>query len=169
MTTRLFASPLFLGFDHLEQMLERAAKTSSDGYPPYNIEQTSPVGLRISLAVAGFTMDDLQLTQEDNQLVIRGRQTDDSQDRVFLHRGIAARQFQRAFVLAEGIEVKGAWLDNGLLHIDLARPMPEPAPVTRMVFPASRLGWVRLMLSGRSGPAAPPPRRRWPRSGPPRG
>jgi HSP20 family molecular chaperone IbpA len=80
-------------------------------------------------------MDDLQLTQEDNQLVIRGRQTDDSQDRVFLHRGIAARQFQRAFVLAEGIEVKGAWLDNGLLHIDLARPMPEPKvktiPITR--------------------------------------
>jgi HSP20 family molecular chaperone IbpA len=135
LTTRLFASPLFLGFDHLEQMLERASKTSSDGYPPYNIEQISPVGLRITLAVAGFTMDDLQLTQEDNQLVIRGRQTDDSQGRVFLHRGIAARQFQRAFVLAEGIEVKGAWLDNGLLHIDLARPMPEPKvktiPITR--------------------------------------
>ena len=106
-------------------MLERAAKTSSDGYPPYNIEQTSPTGLRITLAVAGFTMDDLQITQEDNQLVIRGRQTDDAQGRVFLHRGIAARQFQRAFVLAEGIEVKGAWLDNGLLHIDLARPQPE--------------------------------------------
>src|SRR5579883_1649180 len=126
MTTRVFASPLFLGFDHLEQVLERAAKTSSDGYPPYNIEQTAPNGLRITLAVAGFTMEDLQLTLEDNQLVIRGRQNDDSQDRVFLHRGIAARQFQRAFVLAEGIEVRGAWLDNGLLHIDLARPQPEP-------------------------------------------
>ena len=126
MTTRLFTSPLFLGFDHLEQMLERASKTSSDGYPPYNIEQVSPTGLRITLAVAGFTMDELQITQEDNQLVIRGRQTDDAQGRVFLHRGIAARQFQRAFVLAEGIEVKGAWLDNGLLHIDLARPQPEP-------------------------------------------
>jgi HSP20 family molecular chaperone IbpA len=125
MTTRMFTSPLFLGFDHLEQMLERAAKTSSDGYPPYNIEQTSPSGLRITLAVAGFTMDDLQITQEDNQLVIRGRQNDDSQGRIFLHRGIAARQFQRAFVLAEGIEVKGAWLDNGLLHIDLIRPQPE--------------------------------------------
>jgi HSP20 family molecular chaperone IbpA len=125
MTTRMFTSPLFLGFDHLEQMLERASKTSSDGYPPYNIEQTGPSGLRITLAVAGFTMDDLQITQEDNQLVIRGRQTDDSQERVFLHRGIAARQFQRAFVLAEGIEVKGAWLDNGLLHIDLIRPQPE--------------------------------------------
>ena len=126
MTTRLFASPLFLGFDHLEQMIERAAKTSSDGYPPYNIEQVGPTALRISLAVAGFTMDDLQITQEDNQLVIRGRQSDDAQGRIFLHRGIAARQFQRAFVLAEGIEVRGAWLDNGLLHIDLARPQPEP-------------------------------------------
>ena len=125
MTTKMFTSPLFLGFDHLEQMLERASKTSSDGYPPYNIEQTSPSGLRISLAVAGFTMDDLQITQEDNQLVIRGRQTDDSQGRVFLHRGIAARQFQRSFVLAEGIEVKTAWLDSGLLHIDLVRPQPE--------------------------------------------
>ncbi|MDE2516933.1 MAG: Hsp20 family protein [Rhodospirillales bacterium] len=125
MTTRVFASPLFLGFDHLEQMLERATKSSADGYPPYNIEQTGPAGLRITLAVAGFTMDDLQITQEDNQLVIRGRQTDDTAGRVFLHRGIAARQFQRAFVMAEGIEVKGAWLDNGLLHIDLTRPQPE--------------------------------------------
>ena len=125
MTTRMFASPLFLGFDHLEQMLERASKTSSEGYPPYNIEQIGPAGLRITLAVAGFTMQDLQITQEDNQLVIRGRQTDDSADRVFLQRGIAARQFQRAFVLAEGIEVKGAFLDNGLLHVDLSRPQPE--------------------------------------------
>ena len=124
-SARLFTSPLFLGFDHLEQMLERASKTASDGYPPYNIEQTGPTALRISLAVAGFTMDDLTITQEDNQLVIRGRQTDDIQGRVFLHRGIAARQFQRAFVLAEGIEVKGAWLDNGLLHIDLFRAQPE--------------------------------------------
>lgn len=125
MTTRMFASPLFLGFDHLEQMLERASKTASDGYPPYNIEQVAPGALRITLAVAGFTMDDLQITQEDNQLVIRGRQSEDLGNRVFLHRGIAARQFQRAFVLAEGIEVRGAWLDNGLLHIDLARPQPE--------------------------------------------
>jgi len=135
MTTRMFTSPLFLGFDHLEQMIERASKTSSDGYPPYNIEQLSPSGLRITLAVAGFTMDDLQITQEDNQLVIRGRQNDDSQGRIFLHRGIAARQFQRSFVLAEGIEVKGAWLDNGLLHIDLAKPQPEvrvkTIPITR--------------------------------------
>ena len=125
MTTRVFTSPLFLGFDHLEQILERASKNSSDGYPPYNIEQTGPAGLRITLAVAGFTMDDLQITQEDNQLVIRGRQAEDASGRIFLHRGIAARQFQRAFVLAEGIEVKGAWLDNGLLHLDLVRPQPE--------------------------------------------
>ena len=125
MTTRVFTSPLFLGFDHLEQVIERAAKTSSEGYPPYNIEQLSTTSLRITVAVAGFTMDDLQITQEDNQLVIRGRQSDDIQGRIFLYRGIAARQFQRAFVLAEGIEVKGAWLDNGLLHIDLVRPLPE--------------------------------------------
>ncbi len=125
MTTRMFTSPMFLGFDHLEQMLERASKTSADGYPPYNIEQTGPAGLRITLAVAGFTMDDLQITQEDNQLVIRGRQAEEPSGKVYLHRGIAARQFQRAFVLAESIEVTGAWLDNGLLHIDLARPQPE--------------------------------------------
>ncbi len=125
MTTRVFTSPLFLGFDHLEQILERASKSTTDGYPPYNIEQIGPNGLRITLAVAGFTMSDLQITQEDNQLVIRGRQTDDSAERIFLHRGIAARQFQRAFVLAEGIDVSGAWLDNGLLHIDLSRPLPE--------------------------------------------
>jgi HSP20 family molecular chaperone IbpA len=137
MNTRVFTSPLFLGFDHLEQMLERATKTSSDGYPPYNIEQTSQTGLRITLAVAGFTMDDLQITQEDNQLVIRGRQTEDIAGRVFLHRGIAARQFQRAFVMAEGIEVRGAWMDNGLLHIDLARPMPEPKVRTIQINRAS--------------------------------
>jgi len=137
LTTRMFTSPMFLGFDHLEQMLERASKTSSEGYPPYNIEQVSPTGLRITLAVAGFTMDDLQITQEDNQLVIRGRQSDDSQGRIFLHRGIAARQFQRSFVLAEGIEVRGAWLDNGLLHIDLAKPEPE---IRVKTIPISRNG-----------------------------
>src|SRR5579863_1416289 len=143
MTTRMFTSPLFLGFDHLEQMIERAAKTSSDGYPPYNIEQISPVGLRITLAVAGFTMNDLQITQEDNQLVIRGRQADETPGRVFLHRGIAARQFQRAFVLAEGIEVRGAWMDNGLLHIDLARPQPE-----------SRVKNIRIAKVGNGATAA---------------
>ncbi|WP_207540629.1 Hsp20 family protein [Sabulicella rubraurantiaca] len=120
----LFGSPLFLGFDHLEQMLDRVGK-NAEGYPPYNIEQTGDARLRITLAVAGFSMEELAITQEDNQLVIRGRQHDDSEGRVFLHRGIAARQFQRAFVLAEGIEVEGAVLDNGLLHIDLKRPMPE--------------------------------------------
>lgn len=125
MTTRVFTSPLFLGFDHLEQMLERASKTSSEGYPPYNIEQTGPTGLRISLAVAGFTMDDLQITQEDNQLVIRGRQTDDSQGRVFLHRGIAARQFQRQFLLADGMLVNDAVLKNGMLSISVIRPKTE--------------------------------------------
>jgi len=120
----LFGSPLFLGFDHLEQMLDRVAK-NTDGYPPYNIEQTGDHRLRITLAVAGFAMDDLQITQEDNQLVIRGRQKEDTDGRVFLHRGIAGRQFQRAFVLAEGIDVEGAFLDNGLLHVDLQRPVPE--------------------------------------------
>ena len=105
-------------------MLDRVGK-NADGYPPYNIEQIGPDRLRITLAVAGFAMDDLQITQEDNQLVIRGRQQDDSEGRIFLHRGIAARQFQRAFVLAEGMDVEGAWLDNGLLHLELKRPQPE--------------------------------------------
>ena len=151
MTARVFTSPLFLGFDHLEQMLERASKNSSEGYPPYNIEQTGPTGLRITLAVAGFTMDDLQITQEDNQLVIRGRQTDDAQGRTFLHRGIAARQFQRAFVMAEGIEVTGAWLDNGLLHIDLARPQPEARIKTISIGKRTASGGT-VPLSGGSAP-----------------
>jgi HSP20 family molecular chaperone IbpA len=120
----LFNSPLLLGFEHFERALDRVSKGAGDGYPPYNIEQTGDNALRITLAVAGFSMDDLSLTVEDNQLVIRGKQTDDA-DRVYLHRGIAARQFQRSFVLAEGIEVHGAWLDNGLLNIDLVRPTVE--------------------------------------------
>ena len=120
----LFNSPLLLGFDHFERALDRVSKVSSDGYPPYNIEQVNEDALRITLAVAGFTMSDLSLTIEDNQLVVRGKQSDD-ENRIYLHRGIAARQFQRSFVLAEGIEVRGAWLDNGLLHIDLTRPQPE--------------------------------------------
>jgi HSP20 family molecular chaperone IbpA len=119
-----FNSPLFLGFDQFERTLDRISKAAADGYPPYNVEQIGENRLRITLAVAGFTMDDLAVRIEDNQLVVRGKQTDDK-DRVFLHRGIAARQFQRSFVLAEGIEVKGAWLDNGLLHVDLERPVPE--------------------------------------------
>jgi len=120
----LFNSPLLLGFDHFERALDRVQKAQADGYPPYNIEQTSPNGLRITLAVAGFSMADLSVQIEDNQLVVRGRQADDDQ-RVYLHRGIAARQFLRTFVLAEGIQVEGAELDNGLLHIDLVRPTPE--------------------------------------------
>ena len=117
----LFNSPLLLGFDHFERALDRVSKISADGYPPYNVEQTGDNKLRITLAVAGFTMNDLNVQIEDNQLVVRGKQTDDK-ERIYLHRGIAARQFQRSFVLAEGIEVAGASLDNGLLHIDLVRP-----------------------------------------------
>ena len=120
-----FNSPLLLGFEHLEQILDRASRTSAEGYPPYNIEQTSDNGLRITLAVAGFSMNDLSVTIEDNQLMIRGRQVEDS-DRVYIHRGIAARQFQRSFVLAEGIDVAGADMYNGLLHVDLERIVPEP-------------------------------------------
>jgi len=120
----LFNSPLLLGFDHFERALDRVSKVSADGYPPYNVEQLGENSLRITLAVAGFQMSDLSITVEDNQLVIRGRQTDDAQ-RIYLQRGIAARQFQRSFVLAEGIEVKDAYLDNGLLHVDLVRPEAE--------------------------------------------
>jgi len=125
--TRLsvFNSPLLLGFDHFERVLDRVSKTSAEGYPPYNIEQLGENRLRITLAVAGFAMADLAVSVEENQLIIRGRQSEDDDGRVYLHRGIASRQFQRSFVLAEGIEVQGATLDNGLLHIDLARPRPE--------------------------------------------
>ena len=120
----MFNSPLLLGFDQLERTLDRLAK-SAEGYPPYNIERTGENGLRITLAVAGFTTEDLAIELVESQLTVRGKQTDDT-DRVFLHRGIAARQFQRAFMLAEGIEVTGARLDNGLLSIDLVRPVLEP-------------------------------------------
>ena len=122
--TVYFNSPFLLGFEHLERLLERTAKSAGDGYPPYNIEQTSEESLRIALAVAGFTREELNVTVEDRQLVIRGKQTE-SADRNFLHRGIAARQFQRAFVLAEGIEVTGAALENGLLTIELSRPKAD--------------------------------------------
>jgi len=120
-----FGHPFLLGFDEIEQALDRVSKAASDGYPPYNVEQLSENELRITLAVAGFAMADLTITIEENQLVIRGKQADDT-DRIYLHRGIAARQFQRSFVLAEGIEVRGAWLDHGLLHVDLVRPNIEP-------------------------------------------
>lgn len=117
--------PHMLGFEQLERVLERTAKGGSEGYPPFNIEQTSDYSYRITLAVAGFAEHDLAITVEDRQLVIRGRQTDDMTDRVFLHRGIAGRQFQRSFVLADGIEVGEAEMENGLLHVDLTRAKPE--------------------------------------------
>lgn len=117
-------SPFLLGFEHVERTLDRIAKSANEGYPPYNIEQTGESSLRITLAVAGFRREDLSIQIENNQLVIRGRQQDDP-NRVFLHRGIAARQFQRTFVLVDGIEVTGAEIDNGLLNVDLHRPMPE--------------------------------------------
>jgi len=124
-----FGHPFLVGFDEIEQALDRVAKAASDGYPPYNIERLArannvPERLRITLAVAGFSRDELEVILEENQLVIRGRQIDDK-TRHFLHRGIAARQFQRAFLLAEGMEVLGADLSNGLLSIDLARPEAE--------------------------------------------
>ena len=116
--------PFLLGFDQLERLVERTAK-SDNGYPPYNIEQTSENGFRITLAVAGFAEEDMSITVEDRQLVVRGRQAEDSGDRVFLHRGIASRQFQRTFLLADGVEVAGATIANGLLHVDLARAVPD--------------------------------------------
>lgn len=126
------SSPFLLGFDEIERALERVTRTASDGYPPYNIErlarsQNEPERLRITLAVAGFTRDQLDIGIEEQQLVIRGRQQDDAGDkqRQFLHRGIAARQFQRSFLLAEGMQVLGADLRHGLLAIDLVRPEPE--------------------------------------------
>lgn len=126
----VFNSPLLLGFEHFERILDRASKASAEGYPPYNIEQFGENALRITLAVAGFSMDDLNVSVEDNQLVIRSRLEDSDGDgdenRVYLHRGIASRQFQRSFVLAEGIEVQSATMDNGLLYIELERIVLEP-------------------------------------------
>ena len=126
MTKLTLASyPHMLGFEQLERVLERSAKSGNEGYPPFNIEQTNDRSYRITLAVAGFAEEDLSITVEDRQLVIRGRQTDDSEGRVFLHRGIAGRQFQRRFVLADGVEVGEALMDNGLLHVDLTQAKPE--------------------------------------------
>ncbi len=126
MTKLTLASyPHMLGFEQLERVLERSAKSGNEGYPPFNIEQTSERSYRITLAVAGFSEQDLSITVEDRQLVIRGRQTDDSEGRVFLHRGIAGRQFQRSFVLADGVEVGEALMENGLLHVDLTQAKPE--------------------------------------------
>lgn len=127
----LFNSPLLLGFERVERLLDSVAKSSSDGYPPYNIERLSDSKLRITLAVAGFTNESLSVSVEANQLVIRGKQPEDEDGREYLHRGIAARQFQKSFVLAEGIEVAGAHLNNGLLEVDLVRP--EPSTVVRQI------------------------------------
>ncbi|SEN89688.1 Molecular chaperone IbpA, HSP20 family [Paracoccus alcaliphilus] len=120
----LGAHPYLLGFDQLERLAERAAK-GAEGYPPYNIEHVAPDGFRITLAVAGFSEEDLSVTTEDRQLVIRGRNCEEDRDRVFLHRGIAARAFQRSFVLADGVQVTAAQMENGLLHIDLTRVQPQ--------------------------------------------
>jgi HSP20 family molecular chaperone IbpA len=120
----LFNSPLLLGFDQLERALDQVSKGTAEGYPPYNVEQLGDNALRITLAVAGFTMDDLAVQLEGNQLVVRGRQAEEK-DKVYLHRGIAARQFQRSFMLADGIEVSSAWVENGLLNIELARRSPD--------------------------------------------
>lgn len=116
--------PFLLGFDQLERLVERTAK-NENGYPPYNIEHVSENAFRITLAVAGFAQEDLSISVEDRQLVVRSQQVDDADNRVFLHRGIAARQFQRTFLLADGVDVSGAALTNGLLHIDLSRTKPE--------------------------------------------
>ncbi len=127
----LSTHPYLLGFDQLERLVERTAKSGQDGYPPYNIEQTSENSYRITLAVAGFAEGDIEVTVEDNQLVIRGRQRDDVDNSVFIHRGIASRQFQKSFVMADGVEVGAATMENGLLHIDLSRIVPD-AVVTRI-------------------------------------
>ena len=128
MNRTLLNSPLLLGFEHIERLLERNGKT--DSYPPYNIEHTSEEHLKITLAVAGFAADDLSVTVEDNQLVVRGRLNHNGEDKTFLHRGIATRQFQRSFVLADGIAVLGAELNHGLLTIELERPRAENAVKT---------------------------------------
>ncbi len=119
------AHPFLLGFEQLERLVERTAKSGAEGYPPYNIEAVTENAYRITLAVAGFREEDLSIKVEDRQRVIRGRQADDSGERVFLHRGIAARAFQRSFVLADGVEVAGAGMEHGLLNIDLRRNVPE--------------------------------------------
>ncbi|MFY0692303.1 MAG: Hsp20 family protein [Paracoccaceae bacterium] len=119
------AHPFLLGFDQLERLVERTAKSGNDGYPPFNIEQSDEHEFRITLAVAGFSEDDLSITLEDRQLVIRGKQPEEDGQKIYLHRGIAGRQFQKAFVLADGVDVAGANMENGLLHVDLRRALPE--------------------------------------------
>jgi HSP20 family molecular chaperone IbpA len=141
-----FNSPLLVGFEHFERLLERSSKSAGDGYPPYNIERTGPERLRITVAVAGFAVGDLAVTLEDNQLIIRGSQPE-AAARTFLHKGIASRQFQRTFVLAEGMEVTGADLRNGLLSIELERPKSDALARTIEI------------KSGRSEPCARRPER----------
>lgn len=121
----LGSHPFLLGFEQLERLVERTAKSGNDGYPPFNIEQTSDLSYRITLAVAGFRDEDLSITVEDRQLIVRGRSGEETEERIYLHRGIAARQFQRSFVLADGVDVGEAIMENGLLHIDLRRMLPE--------------------------------------------
>jgi HSP20 family molecular chaperone IbpA len=121
----LFNSPFLLGFDEFERTLDRVTRAASDGYPPYNIEQLKEDGLRITVAVAGFNVNELGVSIQDNELVIQGEHKEEEEDRVFHHRGIATRRFERRFVLADGIEVVDASFDNGLLHIDLVRPSVE--------------------------------------------
>ena len=127
----LFDSPFLLGFEHTRSLIERAAKAAAESYPPYNVEDRGDGGLRITLAVAGFSPDQLEVTIEDRQLVVAGRRDGNAArpEDAFLHRGIAARGFIRSFVLADGMEVEGALLEHGLLHIDLARPEPEKSVV----------------------------------------
>ena len=128
MTTRaiLFDSPFLLGFEHTRALIERAAKAAADSYPPYNVEQTAEQRFCITLAVAGFSPDQLSVTVENNQLVVSGKRDGDGRaDAAYLHRGIAARGFMRSFVLADGMEVEGAVLEHGLLHIDVVRLEPE--------------------------------------------
>lgn len=139
----VFDSPLFLGFDHFEQTFDRLKKHASEGYPPYNIEQIGENGLRITVAVAGFKMTDLDVELDHNQLTIRGKkqdEDDEEEDKIYLHRGIASRQFQRSFVLADGIEILGASLDNGLLHIDMRQKIPENSARKIEISSASKSG-----------------------------
>ncbi len=161
----LFTSPLLLGFENFERTLDRISKHATEGYPPYNIEQIGENALRITLAVAGFSARELEIQVEDNQLVIRGRQLEED-GRTYLHRGIATRQFQRSFVLAEGLEVAGAALEHGLLSIELLRPAPvsrvrrieirdagaEPRPGETAEGHAPTSG-PRIQRSGRAAPA----------------
>jgi len=123
----LASHPLLLGFEDLDRLVERAARSGTEGYPPFNIESRGDDAWRITLAVAGFTAEALSITVEDAHLVLRGRQAEETGERIFLHRGIAGRGFERSFVLADGIEVRAAWLDRGLLHVDLVRQAQRSA------------------------------------------